>query len=162
MAKVINIIACKSNVGKTTLIEGLIKELKLRGHNVATIKHDAHDFEIDKEGKDTWRHRKAGAEAVVISSKSKMAMIKEIKQQISLDELINLVSDYDFVIVEGYKKSSYKKIEVFRSAVSTEIITPKEKLIAVASDIELNLDGVLEVNINDYKSLAHIVEEIDL
>ena len=162
MAKVINIIACKSNVGKTTLIEGLIKELKLRGHNVATIKHDAHDFEIDKEGKDTWRHRKAGAEAVVISSKSKMAMIKEIKQQISLDELINLVSDYDFVIVEGYKKSSYKKIEVFRSAVSTEIITPKEKLIAVASDIELNLDGVLEVNINDYKSLANIVEEIDL
>lgn len=162
MAKVINIIACKSNVGKTTLIEGLIKELKLRGHNVATIKHDAHDFEIDKEGKDTWRHRKAGAEAVVISSKSKMAMIKEIKQEISLDELINLVSDYDFVIVEGYKKSSYKKIEVFRSAVSTEIITPKEKLIAVASDIELNLDGVLEVNINDYKSLANIVEEIDL
>ena len=91
-----------------------------------------------------------------------MAMIKEIKQEISLDELINLVSDYDFVIVEGYKKSSYKKIEVFRSAVSTEIITPKEKLIAVASDIELNLDGVLEVNINDYKSLANIVEEIDL
>ena len=162
MAKVINIIACKSNVGKTTLIEGLIKELKLRGHSVATIKHDANDFEIDKEGKDTWRHRKAGAEAVVISSKSKMAMIKEIKQEISLDELINLVSDYDFVIVEGYKKSSYKKIEVFRSAVSTEIITPKEKLIAVASDIELNLDGVLEVNINDYKSLANIVEEIDL
>ena len=162
MAKVINIIACKSNVGKTTLIEGLIKELKLRGHSVATIKHDAHDFEIDKEGKDTWRHRKAGAEAVVISSKSKMAMIKEIKQEISLDELINLVSDYDFVIVEGYKKSSYKKIEVFRSAVSTEIITPKEKLIAVASDIELTLDGVLEVNINDYKSLANIVEEIDL
>ena len=162
MAKVINIIACKSNVGKTTLIEGLIKELKLRGPSVATIKHDAHDFEIDKEGKDTWRHRKAGAEAVVISSKSKMAMIKEIKQEISLDELINLVSDYDFVIVEGYKKSSYKKIEVFRSAVSTEIITPKEKLIAVASDIELNLDVVLEVNINDYKSLANIVEEIDL
>ena len=56
----------------------------------------------------------------------------------------------------------HKKIEVFRSAVSTEIITPKEKLIAVASDIELNLDGVLEVNINDYKSLANIVEEIDL
>lgn len=161
MAKVINIIACKSNVGKTTLIEGLIKELKLRGHSVATIKHDAHDFEIDKEGKDTWRHRKAGAEAVVISSKSKMAMIKEIKQEISLDELINLVSDYDFVIVEGYKKVLIK-IEVFRSAVSTEIITPKEKLIAVASDIELNLDGVLEVNINDYKSLANIVEEIDL
>lgn len=162
MAKVINIIACKSNVGKTTLIEGLIKELKLRGHSVATIKHDAHDFEIDKEGKDTWRHRKAGAEAVLISSKSKMAMIKELEEEISLEDLIDMVSDYDFVIVEGYKKSDYKKIEVFRREVSEKIITPKEKLIAIASDVELNLDGVLEVNINDYKSLADIVEKVKL
>ncbi len=162
MAKVINIIACKSNVGKTTLIEGLIKELRFRGHSVATIKHDAHDFEIDKEGKDTWRHRKAGAEAVLISSKSKMAMIKELKKEISLEELIEMVYDYDFVIVEGYKKSDYKKIEVFRNDVSKEIITPKEKLIAVATDIKMNLDGVLEVNINDYKTLADVVEEVKL
>lgn len=162
MAKVINVMACKSNVGKTTLIEGLIKELKLRGRSVATIKHDAHDFDIDKEGKDTWRHRKAGAEAVLISSKSKMAMIKKLQEEISLEDLIDIVKDYDFVIVEGYKRSHYKKIEVFRSEVSTEIITPKEKLIAVASDIELNLDGVLEVNINDYKSLADIVEQVEL
>ncbi len=162
MAKVINVMACKSNVGKTTLIEGLIKELKQRGHTVATIKHDAHDFEIDKEGKDTWRHRKAGAEAVLISSKTKMAMIKELKKEISLEDLIDIVSDYDFVIVEGYKKSHYKKIEVFRSEVSKEIITPKEMLIAVASDVKLNLDGVLQVNINDYKALADIVESVEL
>lgn len=162
MAKVINVIAAKSNVGKTTLIEGVIKELKLRGHKVATIKHDAHDFDIDKEGKDTWRHRKAGADAVLISSKSKMAMIKKLEEEIPLEELIDMVKDYDFVIIEGYKKSDYKKIEVFRSEVSEKIITPKEKLIAVASDITLNLDGILEVNINDYKTLADIIENVEL
>ena len=162
MSKVINIVGYSSNVGKTLLIENLIKELKSRGYSIATIKHDVHGFDIDKKGKDTYKHREAGAETVVISSKNRFAMIKELNEEIEFNDIIKLLLDKDIILVEGYKNSNLRKIEVYRSGVSDKIITPKEKLIAVASDIELNLDGVLEVNINDYKSLANIVEEIDL
>ena len=105
MAKIVNVVASCSNTGKTVLIEGLIKELKNRGYTVATIKHDVHGFDIDKEGKDTWRHRKAGAEAVIISSKERMALIREVQEEIPLEELIKQVEDFDFIIIEGYKKS---------------------------------------------------------
>lgn len=102
MAKIVNVVASCSNTGKTVLIEGLIKELKNRGYTVATIKHDVHGFDIDKEGKDTWRHRKAGAEAVIISSKERMALIREVQEEVPLEELIKQVEDFDFIIIEGY------------------------------------------------------------
>ncbi|EGT3617023.1 molybdopterin-guanine dinucleotide biosynthesis protein B [Clostridium perfringens] len=159
MAKIINVVAGCSNTGKTVLIEGLIKELKKRGKSVATIKHDAHGFDIDKEGKDTWRHRKAGAEAVIISSKKRMALIRELEEEIPLEELIKQVEDFDFIIIEGYKNSHYKKLEVYRQGISTEIITPKEKLIGVASDATLSLDEVKVVNLNDYEEIANLVTE---
>ncbi|HHD2752236.1 TPA: molybdopterin-guanine dinucleotide biosynthesis protein B [Clostridium perfringens] len=157
MAKIINVVAGCSNTGKTVLIEGLIKELKKRGKSVATIKHDVHGFDIDKEGKDTWRHRKAGAEAVIISSKKRMALIREVEEEIPLEELIDQVKDFDFIIIEGYKKSPYKKLEVFREGVSKEIITPKEKLIGIASDAPLSLEEVKVVNLNDYEEIADLV-----
>lgn len=157
MAKIINVVASCSNTGKTVLIEGLIKELKKRGKSVATIKHDVHGFDIDKEGKDTWRHRKAGAEAVIISSKKRMALIREVEEEIPLEELIDQVKDFDFIIIEGYKKSPYKKLEVFREGVSKEIITPKEKLIGIASDAPLSLEEVKVVNLNDYEEIADLV-----
>lgn len=157
MAKIINVVAGCSNTGKTVLIEGLIKELKKRGKSVATIKHDVHGFDIDKEGKDTWRHRKAGAEAVIISSKKRMALIREVEEEIPLEELIDEVKDFDFIIIEGYKKSPYKKLEVFREGVSNEIITPKEKLIGIASDAPLSLEEVKVVNLNDYEEIADLV-----
>ena len=138
MAFVVNVVSEVSNVGKTTVIEGMIKELKSRGYSVGTIKHDAHGFDIDKKGKDTYRHREAGSETVIISSKNRMAMIKEVENEVPLEELINMVSDKDFVIVEGYKKSSLQKIEIFRGEVSKKIITPRNKLICLATDTKLN------------------------
>ncbi|MDU2665361.1 MAG: molybdopterin-guanine dinucleotide biosynthesis protein B [Clostridium perfringens] len=159
MAKIVNVVASCSNTGKTVLIEGLIKELKNRGYTVATIKHDVHGFDIDKEGKDTWRHRKAGAEAVIISSKERMALIREVQEEIPLEELIKQVEDFDFIIIEGYKKSKYRKLEVYRQDVSKKIITPKEKLIGVASDVSLSLEGVRVVNLNNYEEIANLVIE---
>lgn len=158
MAKVINIIGSGSNVGKTYVMEGLIKELKSRGHSIATIKHDVHGFDIDKEGKDTYKHRKAGSETVIISSKNRLAMIKELEEETDLQEIIKMVSDKDIVLVEGYKKSNLRKIEVYREAVSLEIITSKEKLIAIASDKELDIDDVKVVNKEDFKTLADLIE----
>ena len=159
MAKIVNVVASCSNTGKTVLIEGLIKELKNRGYTVATIKHDVHGFDIDKEGKDTWRHRKAGAEAVIISSKERMALIREVQEEIPLEELIKQVEDFDFIIIEGYKKSKYRKLEVYRQGISNKIITPKEKLIGVASDVSLSLEGVRVVNLNNYEEIANLVIE---
>lgn len=159
MSKVINIVGCGSNVGKTFVIQGIIRELKLRGYSVATIKHDVHGFDIDKKGKDTYKHREAGAETVIISSKNRLAMIKELEEEIELNEVIRLVKDKDIILVEGYKKSNLRKIEVYRNGISENIITPKDKLIAIASDIELDISDVDVINKEDYKELVNLIEK---
>lgn len=159
MAKVINIIGYKSNVGKTTLMEGLIKELKSRNYSIATIKHDVHNFDIDKKGKDTYKHREAGAETVIISSPKKFAIIKEVNQEENLDDLLYFAKDKDIILVEGYKKSNLRKIEVYRENFSNEIISKKDKLIAIASDVDLNIDDVKVVKKDNYRELADLIEK---
>ena len=159
MSKVVNIVGSSSNVGKTYLLEGLIKELKVRGYSIATIKHDVHGFDIDKKGKDTYKHREAGSETVIISSKNRLAMIKELKEETELNDIIKMVLDKDIILIEGYKKSNLRKIEVFRSGVSEKIITPKEKIIAVASDINIDIDDIIIVDREDYKKLAELIEK---
>ena len=159
MSKVINIVGSSSNVGKTYLLEGLIKELKARGYSIATIKHDVHGFDIDKKGKDTYKHREAGSETVIISSKNRLAMIKELKEETELNDIIKMVLDKDIILVEGYKKSYLRKIEVFRNGVSDKIITPKEKIIAIASDIKLDIKDIIVVERENDKKLADLIEK---
>ena len=159
MAKVINVIGQGSNVGKTTLLEGLIKELTSRELSVATVKHDVHGFDIDHEGKDTYRHRESGASTVVISSKKRFAMIKEVEEEIELIEILKLVKDKDIILVEGYKQSPLRKIEVYREGFSHKIITNEELLIAVATESTVNLEKTLIVKPNDYEKLADLVEQ---
>jgi molybdopterin-guanine dinucleotide biosynthesis protein B len=160
MPVVVNIIASCSGVGKTTLIEGVIRELTSRGYSLSTIKHDVHGFDIDKEGKDTYRHRKAGASQVFISSKNRVAMIKEVQEETKLEDIIKMASDTDFIIIEGYKNSKYKKIEVFRSKISKEIITLQENLIAIASDIKHEDSLVPVIDINNYYEIANIIQNL--
>lgn len=136
-----------TNSGKTTFITKLIPVLKSRGYRIATIKHNAHKFEIDKQGKDSWRHRQAGAETVILSSKEKIAVIKEIKEEVAVEELVSRYIDQeiDIVIVEGYKTGSVPKIEVFRPGsyekpvfvedeVLTRIINREEDLVELFED----------------------------
>ncbi|ACL75957.1 molybdopterin-guanine dinucleotide biosynthesis protein B [Ruminiclostridium cellulolyticum] len=114
MIPIVSIVG-KSNSGKTTLIENLIPNLKKMGYKVGTIKHDAHKFDIDHKGKDTWRMARAGANTVVITSMEKMAMIKYIDCEKNLDEITEwLFPDVDIVITEGYKSMDKPKIEVIR------------------------------------------------
>lgn len=157
MSKVINIVGDKSNVGKTFVMEGIIKELKRRGLSVATIKHDIHGFDIDKKGKDTYKHREAGSETVIISSPKRFALIKEVKEEIPLEKIINLVKDKDVILVEGYKKSTLRKIEVYKKGFSDRIISPKEKLIAIASDEDLNFEDILVVKKDDFKKIVDLI-----
>src|SRR3990170_7266977 len=114
MPAAICVVGCK-NSGKTTLIERLVPELIARGRRVATIKHDAHNFDIDIPGKDTWRHRQAGSDTTIIASASKVAMVRLVDREAELDELLRLVDrSYDLVLVEGLRRSPLPKILVHR------------------------------------------------
>ncbi len=108
-----------SGSGKTTLIEALIPILKGKGFKVAVIKHDAHQIEIDHEGKDTYRFSKAGADEVMISSKDRSFYIRERER--TLDEMIKDAGDMDIILVEGYKNADILKINM-----STNTMNPEE------------------------------------
>ena len=146
--------------GKTTLLEKLILELKHRGYRVGTIKHDAHRFEIDHPGKDSYRHFHAGAETTVIVSSEKIAMVSRISGTPSLDELSeNLFSGVDLVLTEGFKRSDKPKIEVFRSAVtSTPLFTGHDNRIAIVTDDPVVVD-VPVFSPNDVQGIVDFIEE---
>ncbi len=118
----------KSDSGKTLFLEKIIPALKSRGLKVGTIKHDVHGFDIDKPGKDTWRHKEAGANLVLISSPYKIALIKDVDEDKELDELQELyVKDVDLILTEGYKSGDKPKIEIFRpSKHETKLCDPEE------------------------------------
>jgi molybdopterin-guanine dinucleotide biosynthesis protein B len=103
-----------SGSGKTTFVEKLIARLTRQGVRVALIKHDVHGFEMDKPGKDTWRHKQAGAVATLISSPNKIGLVMDSEHDHSPEELLPLLHFADLVITEGYKSSPLPKIEVFR------------------------------------------------
>ena len=154
-------IVSKKNSGKTTLLEKLIPEMKQRGYRVGTIKHDTHGFEIDHEGKDTWRHKRAGAVTVVISSPWKISLIKDVDEELSIDALVSeYFADMDLVITEGYKRAGKPQIEVFRSRAHSAPLHVKGQnntLVAVMSDVPVDL-GVPRFDINDINALADFIE----
>lgn len=124
-----------SNSGKTTLLEKLIHEMVLRGIRVGTIKHDVHGFDMDRPGKDTWRHKQAGASTTIISSPRQIGMVMDVNHDHDPLELISLMPDMDLVLFEGYKSADIPKIEVFRMEVSEKIFCKGDpNLIAVVSD----------------------------
>ncbi len=113
MNKVIGVAGFK-NAGKTTLVEKLVTELTRRGRRVATVKHAHHSFDIDHEGRDSFRHRKAGACEVAVVSRHRWAIIHEMGQENepSLEDILAKLAPCDLVIVEGYKRDAHDKIEV--------------------------------------------------
>jgi molybdopterin-guanine dinucleotide biosynthesis protein B len=111
--KIITIVG-KSNSGKTTLLEKLIADLTHKGYKIGSVKH-AHDgFEMDKEGKDSWRHRKAGAFATLVITENKIAMVKDDTTSY-IEKMRAYLSDMDIILAEGFKKQALPKIEVFRA-----------------------------------------------
>jgi molybdopterin-guanine dinucleotide biosynthesis protein B/molybdopterin-guanine dinucleotide biosynthesis protein len=153
----------KSGTGKTTMLEKVIAELKQRGYRVGVIKHDAHRFEIDYPGKDSWRLTQAGADTMLVSSPEKLALIKKHQESPSVDELIaTYFSDVDLILTEGFKKSGLPKIEVHRRERSATLICRGEEhdptLVAVVSDSPLELD-VPVLDINNTKQVADFVEK---
>lgn len=149
----------RSDSGKTTLLEKLIPELKRRGYRVATVKHHAHPgFEIDQPGKDTWRHAQAGSDHVVIAAPDKVASIRRVDREPSLDEIATGITDVDIILTEGYKRANTPKIEVVRAARSSEPICAPDELVALATDVRLDLD-VPQLDLEDAAGLADLIEE---
>ena len=159
MIPIISIVG-KSDSGKTTLIEKLVPELTRRGYRIATVKHDVHGFEVDREGKDSWRHKKAGAHTVVISSPAKAALIRDVEKDLSLGEIRDkLIRDVDLILSEGYKRDVQPKIEIFRKEKHQELLCTKEdNLIAIVSDRTFNV-GVPCFDLEDMKGLSSFIEE---
>ncbi len=154
-------IVSKKNCGKTTLLEKLIPELKRRGYRVGTLKHDIHGFDIDHEGKDTFRHKAAGADIVAISCPWKLSVIKDVSKEMTPERIVKqFFEDVDIVLTEGYKSARLPQIEVFRKEAQHQPIHSKERpgtLVALVSDVPLDL-GVPHIDLNDFKSLADLIE----
>src|SRR6266446_729111 len=126
-----------SGSGKTTLLTAIIPELAVRGLSVSTIKHAHHDFDIDRPGKDSWRHRQAGASEVMVASARRWALMHELRgaAEPSLDELVARLSPVDVVIVEGYKRHPHPKLEVHRPSLGKPLLYPDDPhIVAIASD----------------------------
>ena len=141
--KVFGIIGWK-NSGKTGLMERLVGEISSRGFTVSTIKHAHHTFDIDQKGKDSFRHRVAGAQEVLLSSKNRWALIHELRTQceLDLDSLLDKLSPVDLVLVEGYKHESYLKLEAYRvENKKAPLALTDSDIIAIASDtVHADLD----------------------
>jgi molybdopterin-guanine dinucleotide biosynthesis protein len=153
----------KSGTGKTTLLEKVIAELKLRGYRVGAVKHDAHQFDIDHPGKDSHRLTAAGADTMLISSPEKLALIKKHSASPPVEELLaTYFSDVDIVVTEGFKKSGLPKIEIHRKERSPTLLCRGEEydptLLAVASDEPLDLD-VPVLDLNNPSEVAGFVVE---
>ena len=147
----------RSNSGKTTLIERLIPELVRAGYRVATIKHAGHGFDLDTEGKDSWRHKRAGASAVIVLSKGSLAMFSDVSEQIKVEELRDRFLDHeiDLIIAEGWKSEGYPKIVVVRDQLGEVPVSP-HGLLAVVSHKPLAAP-VPRLDHDDVKGLSELI-----
>jgi len=143
-----------SGSGKTTFIERLIPELKRRGLKVGTLKHDVHGFEMDKPGKDSWRHKQAGASTTIISSSQKIGIVMDVNHDHRPDELLTLFQGMDIILAEGYKRADRPKLEIFRAEITKEPLNKKDKsLLAIVSDTTVDLD-VPQFSTKDIKGVT--------
>ena len=152
------------NSGKTTLTEKLVAELSRRGWKVSTVKHAHHDFDIDKEGTDSFRHRQAGASEVAIVSGRRWALMHELRgeNEPTLDEVLARLAPCDLVLVEGYKREGHRKIETRRTDAkdTAPLSTGDPTIMAIASDSAVT-DGSLPVfNLDDVGAIADFIESV--
>ena len=147
----------RSNSGKTTLIERLIPELVLAGYRVATVKHTGHGFDLDTEGKDSWRHKRAGASTVMVLSKGSLAMFSDVSDEIKVEELRDRFLDrsIDLIIAEGWKNEGYSKVVVLRDELG-EVPVSLDGLLAVVSNKPVTLP-VPCIDPDDIKGLSDLI-----
>lgn len=137
-------------------------EFRRRGFRVGTVKHHLHDFEIDKEGKDSWRHARAGADTVIVVSPHKLAVVKDMHQSEIPLELIaeRYIHDVDLILAEGYKSGKYNKVEIFRANVHEKPLwSNDEKLLATVTDLHDLNTGAPCFGLEEIVPLVNLLEE---
>jgi len=157
MAPVVSIVG-KSGAGKTALMERLIAEFGKRGYRIAAVKH-SHGMEIDRPGKDSWRFAQAGSEVVAVSSPEKLAFIRSMDHDASIEEVLHLIgSGFDLVLVEGFKRGSAPKIEVLKRDLGEDLLCSVKELSAVVSNESLDID-VPQFFVDDTQAIADFIEK---
>ena len=149
-----------SGAGKTTLIVKLIPELNRRGFSVSTIKHAHHSFDLDQPGKDSYEHRSAGAQEVLVASANRIALMRELRgaPEPSLPELLRLMKPVDLVLIEGFKRDPYPKIEIFRLSNGKPPMHPSDPhIVALISDATGPSPGLPHAPIDDIAAAADLV-----
>lgn len=153
------------NAGKTGLMERLVTEISGRGHTVSTLKHAHHTFDVDQPGKDSHRHRVAGAHQVLLSSGTRWALMTELRNRSEppLADLLTQLAPVDLVLVEGYKRDSHPKVEAFRAETGNPLIARDDDSVrAVASNTQLQLDRPV-FDLDDTRAIADfILSEVGL
>ncbi len=153
------------NAGKTGLMERLVSEIVARGFTVSTIKHAHHSFDVDQPGKDSHRHRVAGAQEVLLASGARWALMHELgdRPEPTLEQLLGKLAPVDLVLVEGYKRDAHPKVEAHRSVTGNPLIAPDDPSVrAIASDTKISSDRPV-FDLNDTQAIADfILEELGL
>ncbi|MEI2387168.1 molybdopterin-guanine dinucleotide biosynthesis protein B [Breoghania sp. JC706] len=149
------------NSGKTTLVERLVAELTGRGYRISTIKHAHHEFDIDREGADSYRHRQAGAIEVALVSGYRWVLMHELRgdDEPPLDAVLNRITPCDLVLVEGYKSEAHAKIEARRANASkTKPLTSGDPaIVAIAADHAIEGESVPVLDLNDIPAIADFI-----
>ena len=152
------------NSGKTTLTEKLVAELVRRGWAVSTVKHAHHDFDIDKPGADSFRHRQAGATEVAVVSGRRWALMHELRneEEPTLEDILARLGPCDIVLVEGYKREAHKKIEARRLEAKDRapLSANDPNIVAIAADFTVEGESLPVFDLNDTKSIADFIERI--
>ena len=156
--RTISIVGECSNVGKTTLIKNLLEIFSKEGLKVGVVKHHHREFDFDREGKDSYIFSKSGASCVKMVSPNRVITVENLNYEKSLNEVLDSMTEYDFILVEGYKWENLDRIEIYRIGYSTKIISEKEKLIAIVSDVEHDLD-VDQFKSNEYEKIAKKIKD---
>ena len=150
------------NSGKTTLTEKLVAELVRRGWTVSTVKHAHHDFDIDKPGADSFRHRQAGATEVAIVSGNRWALMHELRgeDEPTLEAILSRLAPCDLVLIEGYKREAHRKIETRRLEAKdrTPLSAGDPNIVAVAADFSAEGEHLPVFELDDVKSIADFIE----
>jgi len=158
MPPIVSIVG-KSDSGKTTLLEALIKELRQRGRRVAVIKHAADGFEFDTPDKDSWRLSQAGSEVSAISSNDRLVIIRHLENDPDPQELVQHIgADCDLVLTEGFKQYPYPKIEVVRGEQGADLVSPTEQLLAIVTDKPLDAN-IPQFDKADVAEIADLIEQ---
>jgi molybdopterin-guanine dinucleotide biosynthesis protein MobB len=157
--KVYGVVGWK-NAGKTTMVERLVGEISGRGFSVSTVKHTHHKVDVDQKGKDSWRHRQAGARQVILSSSARWAVMTELKgtPEAPLKELLGHLAPVDLVIVEGYKRDDHSKVEVWRAETGQPLIALDDPTIrAIATNDVPEGTGQPVIGLDDIAGVADFI-----